>query len=87
MEMNGTFFTENVSMGGVVLSDILLVIFDSADIDDKMFGGLMGISCNGYANVVGTMFSEGLIKSHTYSIYLDDLGENYPPRYELLAIP
>lgn len=87
--INGTFITDTVVIGGETLKDVNLAVASPGS-TELVFAGVIGLSFDfnedntegpgtKYPTVLDVLFNRGVIKSHTYSLYLDDLGKPTEP--------
>ena len=83
--VQGTFYTDTFSVGGATVQSMDLAVVTSASSGPST--GILGLGFdtstapedeNGvfYPTFLDTLYSQGLISSHTFSLYLDDLTAN-----------
>jgi len=84
--VSGYFVTENLAVGGATIKGLDMAIVTAGQ-GPVAGGGIMGLSYDGleatatnasehsvYPTIVDTMYRQGIISSHAYSLYLDDLS-------------
>ena len=82
----GNYFTDNIQVANVPVTALQMGLGTSGSGLSK---GLMGLSFDdveavywqanlGYPTIIDTMFTQGLIGAHGYSLYLDDLCKRNP---------
>lgn len=82
---SGDFFTDVISIGGISVKNQTIGLASDSDIPQGLLGvGMVGTegSCASaenqfcYPNLIDTMVNQGLISSHAFSLYLNDLNES-----------
>jgi hypothetical protein len=79
--ISGNYFTDNMEVAGVSLTALEMGLATSGS---GIINGIMGVSFDNdeaefsqlgltYPTIIDTMFTQGVIDVHAYSLYLDDL--------------
>lgn len=77
-EVNGTYFGDNILLGGLTVNNLTMILADQAS---QNYYGYLGIGMidqevedKNYYNLPAVLVEQGLIGSYSYSLYLDEMG-------------
>lgn len=82
--ISGNYFTDTMGVAGVSLTALEMGLATSGN---GILNGIMGVSFDDdeaefsqsgltYPTIIDTMFTQGVISAHAYSLYLDDLSKS-----------
>jgi hypothetical protein len=84
--VNGTFYSDTFTIGGTTLQSVDVAVVYESD-GGPIGGGILGLSFDTtentnvdfgivYPDVLDDLYNAGIIGSHSFSLYLDDLGKS-----------